>query len=194
MLMTPLIQYVKKVWSGIGGIKRIKPFVQQETLQNLYNSLALLYFDYCSLLWDNCGTTLKEKLQKLQNRAARIITEDNYDVRSTDLLHALSWENLNDRHRINKAILTFKILHDDSAPNLKDRFSIREKNLGSYNLRNADINLSVPEPVTEYLKRSFGYSSAVLWNSLPRAANRIFKHFLKFDTLMSESVSDIKWC
>ena len=60
----------KKVGSGIGIIKRIKPFVPQETLQNLYNSLVLPYFGYCSSLWDNYGSTLKEKLQKLQNRTA----------------------------------------------------------------------------------------------------------------------------
>ena len=58
----------KKVGSGIGIIKRIKPFVPQETLQNLYNSLVLPYFDYYSSLWDNYKSTLKEKLQKLQNR------------------------------------------------------------------------------------------------------------------------------
>ena len=33
----------KKVWSGIGIIKRIKPFVLKETLQNLYKSLVLPY-------------------------------------------------------------------------------------------------------------------------------------------------------
>ena len=64
----------RKVGSGIGIIKRVKPFVPWETLQNLYNSLVLPYFDYCSSLWDNCGSMLKEKLQKLQNRAARIMT------------------------------------------------------------------------------------------------------------------------
>ena len=159
----------KKVGSGIGIIKRIKPFVPQETLQNLYKSLVLPYFDYCSPLWDNCGSTLKEKLQ---NRAARIITGANYDVRSTDLLHTLSWKNLSDRHKMNKAIFTFKILNSHSAPNLRDKFNIRNTNLGSYNLRNADINLSNPKPNTEYLKRSFGYSSAVLWNSLPTQAKQ----------------------
>jgi hypothetical protein len=53
---------------------------------------------------------LKEKLQKRQNRAARIMTGANYDVRSTDLLHAMSWKNLNDRHKMNKSVLMFKIL------------------------------------------------------------------------------------
>jgi hypothetical protein len=34
------------------------------------------YFEYCSLVWGNCGESgLKEKLQKLQNRAARDIIQ-----------------------------------------------------------------------------------------------------------------------
>ena len=48
--------------------------------------------------------------QKLQNRAARIMTGANYDVRSTDLLHAMSWKNLNDRHKMNKSVLMFKVV------------------------------------------------------------------------------------
>jgi hypothetical protein len=50
----------------------------------------------------------------------------------------------------------FKILNNHSAPNLKDKFITRDINLSTnYNLRNADINLSVPKP-----------RGAVLWNSL----------------------------
>ena len=174
----------RKVGSGIGIIKRVKPFVPSQTLQNLYNSLVLPYFDYCSPLWDNCGSMLKEKLQKLQNRAARIMTGANYDVRSTDLLHAMSWKNLNDRHKMNKSVLMFKILNNHSAPNFKDKFITRDTNLSNYNLRNADINFSVPKPRTEYLKKGFGYSGAVLWNSLPTQAKQTeslssFKNLIK---------------
>jgi hypothetical protein len=53
------------------------------------------------------------------------MTGANYDVRSTDLLHAMSWENLNDRHKMNKSDLMFKILNH-SAPNLKDKFITRD--------------------------------------------------------------------
>jgi hypothetical protein len=50
------------------------------------------YFEYCSLVWGNCGESLKEKLQKLQNRAARVITGDTYDIRSKDILKKLNWK------------------------------------------------------------------------------------------------------
>ena len=34
-----------------------------------------MYVEYpCSLVWGNCGKTLSNKLQKLQNRAARVTT------------------------------------------------------------------------------------------------------------------------
>ena len=100
------------------------------------------------------------------------MTGANYDVRSTDLLHAMSWKNLNDRHKMNKSVLMFKILNNHSALNLKDKFITRDTNLSNYNLRNADINFSVPKPRIEYLKKDFGYSGAVLWNSLPTQAKQ----------------------
>jgi hypothetical protein len=37
------------------------------------------------------------KLQKLQNRAARVITGKSYDVRSKDILEELSWQPLMER-------------------------------------------------------------------------------------------------
>ena len=40
---------------------------------------------------------LCQKLQKIQNRAARIITKSDYDIRSTDILGDLGWENLESR-------------------------------------------------------------------------------------------------
>ena len=63
----------------------------------MYHSLVLPYFDYCSFVWNNCSRTLKDKIQRLQNRGARAITGDNYDIRSNDILHKLGWNNLQDR-------------------------------------------------------------------------------------------------
>ena len=36
-----------------------------------------------------------------------------------------------------------------------------------YYFRNAKKKLMLPKPRTDYLKRSFSYSGAVLWNNLP---------------------------
>ena len=42
----------------------------------------------------------------------------------------------------------------------------------SYNLRDSDGNLAIALPCTNHYKNSFGYSGAVLWNSLPSAAGQ----------------------
>jgi hypothetical protein len=72
----------KKVSKGIGALRLCKSLVSLDTLQILYNIIILPYFDNRCLVWNNCSITLKTNLQKLQNRAARIITGDSYDIRS----------------------------------------------------------------------------------------------------------------
>ena len=44
------------------------------------------HFDYCSRAWDCFSGYLSDKLQKLQNRAARIITKSSFDTSSNHLL------------------------------------------------------------------------------------------------------------
>ena len=68
------IDYISsKVSSGIGAIKRLREFVDQSTLVKVYNAQIQPYFDYCSKVWDCFSKGLSDRLQKLQNRAARSI-------------------------------------------------------------------------------------------------------------------------
>ena len=64
----------KKVASGITAIKCVRNFVPRETLLTIFSALLQPRFKYCSMVWANCN----KGLQKLQNRAARIITSLNY--------------------------------------------------------------------------------------------------------------------
>ena len=84
----------EKITFGIGAIKRIKPFVLPEILHYIYNALVVPHFDYCSIVWGNCGKMLSEKLQKLQNRATRILTSSSYDADARYLLKQLGWKDL----------------------------------------------------------------------------------------------------
>ena len=66
----------KKVTSDIGALRRIRPLISQSTAVLVFNSL-IPHFDYCSLVWDCLSDQLSYKLQKLQNRAARVILKAN---------------------------------------------------------------------------------------------------------------------
>jgi hypothetical protein len=75
-------------------LRRVKPFVSIGTLTYLYQAKVQPHFDYCSMVWGNCGKTLKGMLQRLQNRAARVISGNSYEVRSLDILSKLNWKTL----------------------------------------------------------------------------------------------------
>ena len=46
--------------------------------------------------------------------------------------------------------------------------SLPNSGFDSLMLRNSETDLSIKKPKTEFLKKTFGYSGAVLWNSLPQ--------------------------
>jgi hypothetical protein len=51
------------------------------------------------MIWGNCGESLRDKLQKFQNRAARVITGNSYKIRSIDILKKLDWKTLGERRK-----------------------------------------------------------------------------------------------
>ena len=58
----------------------------QEAIEIIYYSLVQPYFDYCDVVWGECSKTRANKLQKMQNKAARIITRADYSIRSSDVI------------------------------------------------------------------------------------------------------------
>ena len=78
-----------KISSAIGALKRVRPFTSKETAIQIYNALIMPHLDYCSPVWDSLSGYLSDKLQKLQNRAARFITKSPFDTSSNHLLSTL---------------------------------------------------------------------------------------------------------
>ena len=157
----------KKVASNIGALKRIRPFISMHNAIKIYKGLIEPHFDYCSVVWDGLSQQLSEKLQKLQNRAARVITKSSFtcNTNSSYLLNSLSWDNLSVRRTKQQANLMYKRVLNKLAPNyLCNMFTPTAL---SFDLREASQKLYLPKPRTGYLKRSFSYSGASLWNDLP---------------------------
>ena len=155
----------KKVPSGIGAIKRIWHLVPQATLLLTNQALMQPHFDYCNIVWGNCGITLQNKVQKLQNREARVLTYSNYDAEAGHLFELLRWKNLASQQQIQRAIMVYKSLHG-LAPDYS--YSNFERQETAHNLGDSEHKLNVPLLQTNYYKNSFSYSGATLWNRLPR--------------------------
>ena len=136
----------------------------------VYQALIQPHFDYCCSVWDNFRETLSNKMQKLQNRAVRVITRSPYDASASPLLESLHLDNLSLRRKKIKAKMMFKILNDDAPTYLRNLFTARGTR---YTLRNSEIKLNIPKPRANYLKRCLCYSGALLWNSLPQNIRRL---------------------
>ena len=141
-----------------------KLLIPASTLHLIYQALIKPHFDYCDIVWGNCGKTLRDKLQKLQNRAARVLTFYNYDADTTELLEFLGWKNLARQQEIHKATMMFRCLHGLAPEYLCSKFTWRDS---AHNLRDSENKLNVPLPRTNYYRNSFSYNGATLWNSLP---------------------------
>ena len=64
----------KRVSSGRAALKQAGQDIPQDTLLKIYNAVVIPLFDYCDAVWGTLNKTLTARLQKLQNRAARIRT------------------------------------------------------------------------------------------------------------------------
>lgn len=65
-------ELVKKMGRNISVVKRCYSFLNPYLTKHVLQTLVLLHLDYCSVVWS--GTTKKNlgKLQRVQNRAARL--------------------------------------------------------------------------------------------------------------------------
>ena len=185
----------KKVSSAIGALKRVLPFISKETAIQIYNALILPHFDYCSPVWDCFSGCLSDKLQKLKSRAVRVITKLPFDTNSPNLLSTLNWVRLSIRRKKKpRNLMTYKTMNGLAPEYLQRRFAWCYSN---YNLRNSEGKLALPKPRTNYLKRSFSYSRATLWNNLPNSLKTVgsiahFKRNLKKVSHISVSHTAIR--
>ena len=144
----------------------MRSFVPHETLRSIFMSLVQPHFDYCNSVLGCCGKTLARKFQKLQNRAPRILTYSNYDANADNLIKKLGWIKLDSQRSIHKAVMVYKSLNGLTPDYLSSKF-VDRSSVSNYSLRGTEGKLAIPQPHTNYMKNSFSYSGAVLWNSLP---------------------------
>ena len=97
-------------------------------------------------VWDGIGKILGEKLQKLQNRAARVKTRSSYDISSCSLLDELNWDTLPTMRLKQKANLMFNTIKKRTPLYLQQMFSPREN---VCNLRDSQDKLYIPKPRTD---------------------------------------------
>ena len=137
------------------------------------------------------GKVLSDKLQKFQNRAARIILGTDYRTSSDLVLGLLNWESLEERRFKRKAIIMHKVKNNDAPASITELFDI-VSNSTNYNLRGANSKFVLPRPKNESLKKSFSFNGVKHWNSLPESLRKVkslqtFRNQIKTVTLLDKA-------
>ena len=104
-----------------------------------------------------------KKVEAVQRRAARIVTEDyRYTSSVTALTESLSWETLQHRRQQTKAIMMSRIVHATVAIP-----AFLHLQLMVAATRGHQYKYRIPYCSTNTYKDSFSPSSIRLWNQLP---------------------------
>lgn len=154
--------------SKISLLRQISDFVPVKVQKLFYQGYILPFIDYGSITWGSAVGTHIERLSKLQKRAARIILHADFNTPSAQMFQELGWLSVTNRHKYNKAVLTYKALNymtPEYISNLLEPVS----RIHTLNLRSSDNgSLYIPKSRTAIYDGSFSCSAPRLWNALPQ--------------------------
>ena len=124
-----------------------------------------------------------QRLQVVQNSAARLVSRSNKHESVSPILQSLHWLPVRSRIMFKILLFAYECFHDLAPSYLSELLTTYKP---ERNLRSSKKNLFIiPTVLTKtYGERSFAYAAPILWNSLPdslRCINTIdhFKSALK---------------
>ena len=173
---------VNSAASKLNALKRLRRYiVSEKTRKILIQSFVSCHFNYCQLVWYFTTAKQLQKLEKIQERALRFITDD---YRSTYENLLINTEEISMRMgQIQKlCIEIYKTLSNINPRHMQELF---ERSSSGYSTRRPN-DLKVPRVnQTTYGSRSIRFEGARLWNQLPEyiksAENlNIFKNLIKY--------------
>ena len=149
---------------SIRSVQRVLP---PEALTRLVHAFITARIDYCNAVLVGITSKSLNKLQLLQNSAARVVSKTRKYEHITPVLKALHWLPVIQRIDYKVLILVFKALNGLSPGYITDMLM---EYTPSRTLRSQDSNLLVV-PRTRLKsagQRSFHYAAPFLWNRLPK--------------------------
>ena len=101
-----------KCLRGFGVLQRIKHLLPRDRSELFEKAMVLPILDYADVTWgDKSNTTLMNKIQLLQNKAAKLILNMPKHSSATEALDRLGWDTLEKRRRSHRLFLIFTSLN-----------------------------------------------------------------------------------
>lgn len=164
----------KKVAKKIGFLARISKNLNFMDKITIYKTIIAPHFDYCATLLSSCNQNEMGRMQKLQNRAMRIVLRVSKRTKITDMLEALSWMSIKQRIWYQSLIFIFK-LKNGMLPNDMTKHISYTSDRHHYQLRNIN-DFNIDRTKKKSTENSIFYKGVLQYNSLPdelKSENRI---------------------
>ena len=162
--------HVKKVCKTgnyyLYNLRKVRKHMSSSAMQKLVTAFIHTHLDYCNSLLYGIPNYLLNRLQRLQNNAAKLVF-GTFEVSSTYALNHLHWLPVAYRIQFKILLFVFKCLQNRAPPYLSDH--IIPVNNNRYSLRsNNSFLLTVPITKRKsFGNRSFYHAGPILWNKLP---------------------------
>ena len=152
------------------NIGRVRNLITTDAAAQLIHALISSRLDLCNSILYNLPNNKIERLQRIQNQAARILTRSLRRNHITPVLRELHWLRINDRIIFKILILTHKAFNG-SAPEYLCELITKHNNVSVRTRRAEDCHLLNVPPISKscansFFERSFMYAAPTLWNNL----------------------------
>ena len=156
----------KRAFSQLRRLRQIRQYLSKEAIESLVHSFVSSTLDYCNAVLYGCAKRLLDKLQKVQNCAARVVIGGSKYDHVKPLLKALHWLPVAQRIDFKIALLTYKCLNGFAPKYLVD-LSKAQKSCRALR-SNKKNRLNQPMTRTKTLgTKALTYAAPTVWNSLP---------------------------
>ena len=157
-----ILKYASKV---IGIMRKLKYSFSRIALNQIYISYVRPLLEYSCIVWDGCTTEQSNTLEKLQNEAARIVTDLTRSVSLERWYKECGWESLHSRRLNQKLKFMYRAVNEMVPSYISQLIPTTVGNSSHYNLRDSN-KITMPVTRTTIFKRSCIPSAINLWNNL----------------------------
>ena len=156
----------KKVARNIGILSKIRHFVNNSILYQLYYSIIYPLLTYGLLVWGNTYHTTLKPIITLQKRALRIITYSKPDEHSDPLFKQLKLLKLVDLVVFHNALFMYQY-HKNLLPTSFNNFFEAVSSKHQYNTKFASrLTYYINPARTNFGKFNIRFAAAAVWNDL----------------------------
>ena len=104
------------------NLKGVRKHLSQKSTEILMQGLIHSHIDFCNGLFSDFPAYQIDRLQKVQNQAARIVSNSSPDQPSTDILKSLHWLPVRARVLFKILVTVFRIVQGTAPTYLGSMF------------------------------------------------------------------------